>query len=441
MTEDAAGRSEGRRVADVCVVGSGGREHALALALAKSGAEVVCCPGTPGMGAYPLSDRLRCSSLPPEAMAADLFVVGPEAPLVQGLADRLREGGCRVVGPGAQGARLEGSKLWMKQIASEAGVPTAAWAAFDSAEAALAHVRRQPPPYVVKADGLTGGKGVLVTASLADAEADIVAKLSGRAFGNAGRVVLIEEPLEGPELSVLALCDGSRAIPFPAARDAKRLGDGDQGPNTGGMGAFSPVPDAGEQVVDAVMDRCVEPTLSALANRGIDYRGVLYAGCILTADGPKLIEFNVRMGDPEAQVVLTRMGGDLVDLFGQAADGRLRSSARIEGQSAVCVVLASHGYPERPRRGDPVPSPEAVAGLAGVTVLQAGTGLDSEGALVTDGGRVLDVVGTGTDVAEARERAYAAVERLAWPGSVWRSDIAAGFQGSRGGPDSGEGRA
>lgn len=405
----------------VCVVGEGGREHALAVALARSGAEVVVAPGNSGIEAYPGASGIRVSDLPPQAIDADLYVIGPEAPLVGGLADELRSQGRRVLGPGADGARLEGSKSWMKTLLDQAGVPTARWRSFSDFPAAADYLRSLSPPYVVKADGLAGGKGVAVTSSLEEAEADLAAKLEGRAFGEAGRVVVIEEAMEGPEVSLLALCDGKRALPLPPARDAKRLQDGDRGPNTGGMGAFSPVPDVTPALQDEILHRCVEPTLAALRASGIDYRGVLYAGCMLTAEGPKVVEFNVRFGDPEAQVVLPLIEGDLAGLLIEAAEGRLRSEPRLRPGAAVCVVMAAEGYPTRSRRGqvipDPKPSPE-------VTILQAGTRVDEEGRLVTNGGRILDVVATGDDIAQARERAYAAVEAQAWPGAQWRSDIA-----------------
>ncbi|HJV09211.1 MAG TPA: phosphoribosylamine--glycine ligase, partial [Acidimicrobiales bacterium] len=279
----------------VCVVGSGAREHALAVALSRH-ADVVVAPGNPGI---PWSTTER-----PEDIAADLFVIGPETPLVNGLADYLRGAGRLVLGPGAAGAQLEGSKAWMKAVLKEASVPTARYGAFADEEPALAFLRSLPGPWVVKTDGLAAGKGVLVTESFDEAAADVRAKLSGEAFGDAGRRVVIEEYLDGPELSLLCVCDGKRAVALAPAQDFKRLSDGDAGPNTGGMGAYSPVPIAGKDVVDEVLERAVLPTLAALQARRIDYRGVLYAGLMLTSDGPKMLEYNIRFGDPEAQVVL-----------------------------------------------------------------------------------------------------------------------------------------
>jgi phosphoribosylamine--glycine ligase len=406
----------------VCVVGGGGREHALALALAKS-AQVQVTPGNPGIGTVP---QVTCVPGPPEEVDADLVVVGPEAPLVDGLADRLRARGCLVVGPGADGARLEGSKAWMKEVLARAGVPTARHATFEALEPALSHLRRQPPPYVVKTDGLAAGKGVLVTASLEEAEADVAAKLSGRTFGEAGQRVVLEEGLAGPELSLLALCDGRRVVPLVPAQDFKRVGEGGTGPNTGGMGAYSPVPGAGPDVVDEVLDRAVGPLLAELRRRGIEYRGILYAGLMLTAEGPKVVEFNVRFGDPEAQVVLPRLAPDvdLADLLAQAAAGQLKGQPAWSDEACVAVVLAATGYPGAPRRGDIIMGVEEAGLVEGVKVLHAGTALDAEGRLVTAGGRVLDVTALGPTLAVARERAYEAARRISWQGLHYRSDIA-----------------
>lgn len=400
----------------VCVVGGGGREHALAHVLGRD-AEVVVTPGNP---AIPGS-----VATPPEEVEADLFVIGPEAPLVDGLADRLRARGARVFGPGAAGARLEGSKAWMKDVLASAGVPTARFAAFSEVEPALAHLAQLEPPYVVKTDGLAAGKGVLVTESLAEAGEDVRAKLAGTAFGAAGRRVVIEEGLIGPELSLLVVCDGKRAVPLAPAQDFKRVGDGDTGPNTGGMGAYSPVPAATDAVVDDIMARAVEPTLGALRSAGIDYRGVLYAGLMLTADGPKVIEYNVRFGDPEAQVVLPRLTSDLADLLARAADGALGDEPTFTDEAAVTVVMAAEGYPAAPRGGDRIEGLGAASARPGVTVFAAGVAADDTGALVTAGGRVLAVTGLGADVPAARATAYGAVAEISWPGEHHRTDIAA----------------
>jgi phosphoribosylamine--glycine ligase len=400
----------------VCVVGSGGREHALAHVLSRT-ADVVVTPGNPGIPGS--------VSTSPEEVDADLYVIGPEQPLVEGLADRLRAKGKLVFGPGADGAQLEGSKAWMKQVLADAGVPSARYGAFTDVGAAVEFLKSLPGPFVVKTDGLAAGKGVLVTESLDEAAEDVRAKLSGTAFGDAGRVVVIEEGLSGPELSILAVCDGTRAVALAPAQDFKRVGDGGAGPNTGGMGAYSPVPLAGRDVVDTVMDSAVQPTLAALSAQGIDYRGVLYAGLMLTPDGPKMLEYNVRFGDPEAQVVLPRLTSDLAQLLRQAAAGRIESEPVFDAGASVTVVLASEGYPVSPRVGDVIEGIDAAAAVEGVTVFCAGVGRDDDGRLVTAGGRVLNVTGVGRSIAEARERAYAAAGRISWPGMHHRADIAA----------------
>jgi phosphoribosylamine--glycine ligase len=404
----------------VVVIGSGGREHALADVLGRS-ADVVVTPGNPGMAA----SGITCTDTPPVDIAADLVVVGPEAPLVDGLADHLRSVGRLVFGPGAAGARLEGSKAWMKDVVAAADVPTAAHATFTEVEPALAYLRSLPAPWVVKTDGLAAGKGVLVTESLAEAEEDVRGKLSGSRFGDAGRSVVIEEGMVGPELSLLAVCDGLDAVALAPAQDFKRVGDGDTGPNTGGMGAYSPVPSVPDDLVEQALDRFVRPTLAELRSRGIDYRGTLYAGLMLTPDGPKLVEFNVRFGDPETQVVLPRLTTDLAALLAAAASGAVGDAdpPAFDDGAAVTVVLATEGYPERPRTGDVIEGLDLVASAPGTTVYHAGVaGVD--GALVTAGGRVLDVVGRGATITEARDRAYAAAARISWPGIHHRTDIA-----------------
>jgi phosphoribosylamine---glycine ligase len=396
----------------VCVVGAGGREHALADALSRPGHDVVVTPGNPGI---PWSVAAS-----PEEVDADLFVIGPEVPLVEGLADRLRAGGRLVFGPGADGARLEGSKRWMKELLVEAGVPTARHGSFTDPGEAIAFLETLPPPYVVKTDGLAAGKGVLVTPALAAAADDVRAKLSGSSFGQAGRTVVIEEGLTGPELSLLCVCDGRRAVPLAPAQDFKRLLDGDEGPNTGGMGAYSPVPVAGPDVVAEVMASAVEPTMAALRARGIDYRGVLYAGLMLTPAGPRIVEYNARFGDPEAQVVLPRYTGDLARLLAEAAQGELRAAPVWDERAAVTVVLAADGYPVAPRTGDPITGIDEAAALPGVTLYSAGVGPGR----TTAGGRVLDVTALGEDLPEARRRAYEAVSLIDWPGMHYRRDIA-----------------
>jgi phosphoribosylamine--glycine ligase len=402
----------------VCVVGSGGREHALAAALARTATVVV----TPGNAGIPGSVR----AAPEDLDAVDLFVIGPEVALVDGLADRLRARGALVLGPGADGARLEGSKAWMKEVLDAARVPTAQHASFAAGQldAALAYLRAMDGLYVVKTDGLAAGKGVLVTESLAEAEADVRAKLDGSAFGAAGQRVVIEEGLSGPEVSLMCLCDGQRAVPLASAQDYKRVGDGDTGPNTGGMGAYSPVAAVDPAEAEGLAETMVAPTLHELRRRGVDYRGVLYAGLMLTPTGPKVLEFNVRFGDPETQVVLPRWTGDVAEVLGAAAAGSLQMQPTFGDEAAVTVVCATDGYPQQPRTGD------AITGLhnlpSDVQVFMAGVDADEQGRLVTAGGRVLSVTALGADVDEARARAYRAVRKLSWPGMHARADIAAG---------------
>ena len=421
----------------VCVVGAGGREHALARVLARA-ADVVVTPGNPGMAAVLDGRRITTTPAPPDEVEADLYVVGPEAPLVEGLADRLRADGRAVVGPGEAGSRLEGSKAFMKEVLTEAGVPTARWGAFDRPDEAVAFLRSLPGPWVVKTDGLAAGKGVLVTERRAEAEADVVAKLSGAAFGDAGRRVVVEEGLVGEECSLLALCDGRRAVPLAPARDFKRMGDGDSGPNTGGMGAYSPLAELDDAAVDRLMDEAVEPLLAALAARGIDYRGVLYAGLMLCEEGPRVLEYNVRFGDPEAQVVLPRLADDPVELLASVAHGRLGAAPRHRDEAAVCVVLAADGYPGPVRTGDPIvglgPDGQLAEPVEGVTVYHSGTARpDPFGPFVTAGGRVLGIGAVGPTLAEARRRAYEAVGRVDWRGAHHRDDIALdALSGARG---------
>jgi phosphoribosylamine---glycine ligase len=423
----------------VCVVGNGGREHALARWLSRA-ADVVVTPGRAGMVGRPEGDHpVAVTSRPPEDIEADLVVVGPEEPLVRGLADRLRADGRLVVGPGADGARLEGSKAWMKEVLANAGIPTARFGAFDDEQEALAFLDELPGPWVVKTDGLAAGKGVLVAATRREAEHDIRTKLSGTSFGSAGRKVVVEECLSGIECSLQVLCDGRQVLPLELAQDFKRLGDGDAGPNTGGMGAYSPLDWAPPGIVDRIVEDAVEPLVHAFRRRGIDYRGVLYAGLMLTDEGPKVLEYNVRFADPEAQVVLPRLRADPAELLMAVADGRLTGSlvdqARFEAAASVCVVLAADGYPGEVRRGDVIqglgPDGQLADPLDSVTVLHAGTEL-VDGRFVTAGGRVVDVVAQGSDVATARSHAYRAADQVAWAGARYRRDIAAPAAGAVG---------
>ena len=414
----------------IVVVGSGGREHAFAHAFRHFGHQVRVTPGNAGIPGS-VADA-------PESLVAatDLFVVGPEAPLVDGLADRLRAAGALVFGPGVDGAQLEGSKAWMKDVLVAAGVPTAHHGTFEAHQLteALEFLRTMIPPYVVKTDGLAAGKGVVVTSSLADAELTVASYLSGEAFGAAGSTCVIEEGLIGTELSVFAICDGHRAVLCGSAQDHKRIGDGDTGPNTGGMGAFSPVADLPPDLESIVLHSAIEPTLAELRRRGIDYRGVLFCGLMLTSEGPKVLEYNIRFGDPEAQAILPRVTSDLAVVMAEAAAGELRSAVTLSSDATVCVVLAAENYPAPPRTGDRIEGLAVARAQPGITVFAAGVGADPNGgaspdgdtdlSLVTAGGRVLNVVGRGRDVAEARTTAYDAVRSISWPGRYHRTDIA-----------------
>ena len=386
----------------------------MCVALART-ADVVCTPGSPG-----IANVAACVDDDPEKLDADLFVIGPEAPLVEGLADRLRAQGKRVFGPGASGALLEGSKAYMKQVVHAAGVPTARYVTFTEADAAVAYLRDTTAPYVVKTDGLAAGKGVLVTDNLDEAIADVRDKLSGATFAGAGSTVVIEECMTGPELSVLAVCDGRDHVLLPAAQDFKRMFDNDEGPNTGGMGAYTPVPGVDVDALE-IGPKFIQPTLDYLRSQGIDYRGVLYAGLMLTPEGPKLVEYNVRFGDPECEVVVPGLGGDVAALLASAADGALDPSAVTGARDAAVIVMIASDAPA----GGVIVGVENADALDGVTVFHARTTAD-KGALVTAGsGRILGVVGRGATLRDARERAYAGVKEINVPGGYYRTDIAA----------------
>jgi phosphoribosylamine--glycine ligase len=413
---------------NILLIGSGGREHALAWKIARSplATKLWCAPGNPG-----IAQEAECVALDVEDHAAvvafargnavDFVVVGPEAPLVAGLADALSVAGIEVFGPSAAAARLEGSKGFTKDLCARMAIPTGAYERFNNAPKAKAYARRMGAPIVVKADGLAAGKGVTVAMSLDEALDAIDACFEG-AFGVAGAEVVVEEFLEGEEVSFFCLCDGVTALPFGSAQDHKRVGDGDTGPNTGGMGAYSPAPAFTPEIEARVMREIVAPTLRGMAEIGAPFRGVLFAGLMLTRDGPRLIEYNVRFGDPECQVLMTRLDGDLVPLLLASAQGRLADvSARWKDEAALTVVMAAEGYPGTPRKGTVIEGIDR-AGATGARVFHAGTAL-RHGTLVANGGRVLNVTATGRTVSQAQAAAYRAVDAIDWPGGFCRRDI------------------
>ena len=404
----------------VVVVGSGGREHALSDVIGRD-AEVIVTPGNPLIP--------NSVSQSPLEIDADLFVIGPEAPLVDGLADRLREQGKLVFGPGADGAQLEGSKAWMKDLVMEADIPTANYGTFTQVDEAHTYLETMSTPYVIKTDGLAAGKGVLVTDSIQKARETVESYLSGSAFAGAGRKIVIEEGLVGPEISILAITDGEKAVALSPAQDFKRLLENNSGPNTGGMGAYSPVPIVSQTLISDVLSNFIQPTLDVLATRGIDYRGVLYAGLMLTDEGPKLLEYNVRFGDPEAQVVLPRLETSLTNLLFEAANGNIETEPSFTSDAMVTVVCATEGYPISPRTGDPITGIEAAALSNGIEeVYVAGIDLNEDKQPITAGGRVLAVTGRGSTIEVARENAYIGTNKIHWEGLQKRSDIAEGIK-------------
>lgn len=414
----------------VLVVGGGAREHALCWKLAASPllTALYCAPGNPGIGKVATCLPGSVDDIPglvalARREAIDLVVVGPEGPLVAGIADAMEAAGIRCFGPSRAAARLEGSKSFTKEVCDAAGIPTAAWRRFTDAAAARAHLATLAAPPVVKADGLAAGKGVVVAATHEEAEVAITEFMEVRRLGDAGRELVLEERLIGEEASLFALCDGEHAIAFGAAQDHKAVGEGDTGPNTGGMGAYGPPPALTPALEAEAMERIVRPALAEMARRGTPFRGILFAGLMLTAEGPKLIEFNVRFGDPECEVLMLRLRSDLLGALLAAMDGELLSfDVRWSAGAAMTVIMAARGYPGKPAAGGAITGLDAAGAVPGVQVFHAGTAM-RDGALVASGGRVLAVSATGATLAQAARAAYAAVDQVVWADGFCRRDI------------------
>lgn len=416
----------------ILVVGSGGREHALCWSIAASPLcdKLFCAPGNAGIAAEAECVPIGAEDVPALVDFArnegiDFVIVGPEGPLCAGLVDRLGEIGIKAFGPSAAAAQLEGSKGFMKDLCAKYDIPTAAYGRFTDAEAAKAYIRKQGAPIVVKADGLAAGKGVTVAQSVDEALAAVDDALLGGRFGRAGAEVVIEEFMAGEEVSVFAICDGSNVLMLDSAQDHKAVFDGDKGPNTGGMGAYSPAPIMDEALAEIALTTIIKPTVAAMQAEGCAYKGVLYAGLMVMDSGPKLLEYNVRFGDPECQVLMTRLMSDLLPALIASADGVLDSfDLRWYDEAALTVVMASEGYPGDYEKGTEIKGIDAAMEADdAVTVFHAGTGRDEFGKLLATGGRVLNVTARGASVKEAQTRAYAAVDRIDWPKGFCRRDI------------------
>jgi len=413
------------------VVGGGGREHALCWALGASPFcdALYCAPGNPG-----IAKIATCLAVGAEDIAGlvstaqkekiDFVVVGPEAPLVAGLVDALATVGIKAFGPTAKAARLEGSKAFMKDFFARHKVPTAAYGRFTDATKAKAFITSKGAPIVVKADGLAAGKGVILCQSVAEGHAAIDTIMTDKAFGAAGNEVVVEEFLPGEEASFFAIVDGTTALPLAAAQDHKAVGDGDTGPNTGGMGAYSPAPIIDAAMQERIMAEIIMPTVRGMAAEGCPFKGVLFAGLMIDKNGPKTLEFNVRFGDPECEVLMTRLKSDLLPALVAAVDGQLKNfDLRWHDDTALTVIMAANGYPGTPQKGTVIEGLDAAAKIEGVTVFHAGTKAGDNGAIIANGGRVLAVTATGKTVGEAQARAYKGVDAIKWPGGFCRRDI------------------
>ena len=413
----------------VLLIGSGGREHALAWKFAASPllAKLYCAPGNPGIAEAAELVRLDVSDHRAviafcNEKAIDLVVVGPEAPLVAGLTDDLRAQNIRVFGPTKAAAQLEGSKGFTKDLCARFDIPTGAYGRFNNAPKAKAYIRQQGAPIVVKADGLAAGKGVVVAMTLNEALDAVDACFEG-AFGSAGAEVVVEEFLDGEEASFFCICDGKTALPLGSAQDHKRVGDGDTGPNTGGMGAYAPAPVMTAEMVERTMRELIEPTMRGMAEIGAPFSGVLFLGLMIGKDGPKLIEYNTRFGDPECQVLMMRLNSDLLTLINASVDGKLDEvSLDWKDQPALTVVMAADGYPTNVKKGSIIRGIDKLEGIDGVKIFHAGTA-QKDGELVANGGRVLNVTAIARTVAEAQAKAYEAVKKIDWPEGFYRSDI------------------
>jgi phosphoribosylamine--glycine ligase len=415
----------------ILVVGSGGREHALCWAIARSPlcGKLYCAPGNAGIAEEAELVNFKAEDVDGilawvKTNAIDFVVVGPEAPLVMGMADRLQAIGVSVFGPSAAAAALEGSKAFSKQIMAEAGVPTAAYAEFTEVADAKAYLKTQSLPIVIKADGLAAGKGVIIAQTMAEAEAAVDDMLTGGVFGEAGNKLVIEEFMVGEEASFFALLDGKSGIALASAQDHKAVGEGDTGPNTGGMGAYSPAPVLPDERSAGIMELIVEPIARTMAARGTPYKGVLFAGLMMTDEGPKVVEFNVRFGDPECQVLMMRCKSDFLTALIATADGMLNSfDLRWKDETALTVVMAAEGYPGSYKKNTVIGGVDKANALDAAKVFHAGTARSEAGDLISVGGRVLNVTATGVDVEAAQSRAYEAVDQLSWPEGFCRRDI------------------